>query len=83
MNKTAAHVLVVTLVIFAGNTVNAAQPQGKGWLGAGGHSCAAFLGALREHQANGEGYRSNGTTFLSVGDVYQQWLWGYVSAATC
>jgi hypothetical protein len=58
----------------------AGHPE-PGWIvGEGQHSCGSFLEAMREHPPNGDGMRMNGAMYLSESELYQQWLWGYISA---
>jgi hypothetical protein len=55
-----------------------AQPGEPGWIvGMGQQSCASFLAAVREHAPNGQRSVEQGN--VSRSDLFQQWLWGYVS----
>ena len=72
--------LVVALQLFLACTA-VADNQEHGWvIGVGQHSCGTFLAALREHAPNGEGYHMQGALFVSASNLYEQWIWGYVTA---
>jgi hypothetical protein len=73
--------LLIAVEILGGQAFAADAASESGWIvGVGQHSCGTFLLALRAHAANGQGHSTDGTMFVANSELYQQWIWGYVSA---
>jgi hypothetical protein len=79
MYRVAVALVVASLFLSIRSAV--AADADPGWVvGVGRHSCGSFLAALREHEPNGEGYHMQGSMYVSESELFQQWIWGYVTA---
>jgi len=73
--------LLTAVGLLIGHASAADAAEDPGWVvGEGGHSCGDFILALRQHAADGQSYNHGGANFLPESDLYEQWIWGYVSA---
>jgi hypothetical protein len=74
-------ILVTLVCLWISASAQGAEP---GWLvGLGEESCGSFLQAIRAHQPTGQSFLSNdGTRFYPESELFQQWLWGYLTASS-
>lgn len=72
-------ILVLFFLTFPSYASSADLHQGY-LVGTGQKSCGSFLSALHSHATDSTALNWQGTSWVPVSEMYEQWLWGFVSA---